>query len=469
MEGPSGKGMGMKMGKVKKLLALGVMCSLFLGGCGSAKAPSNESAPTSPGSAAESKAGDASTADKGEKVTLRVAWWGTSTRDKLYYEINDMFMKEHPNVEIVTESPGWNDYWVAQSTAYASGSAADVVQFQSNQIGEYCSKNVLAPLDEYVESGAINLDNWNQGFVDTGRYNDNLYMISLGLTAQALYVNETYLKELGMELWEEEEDITWDELAEYLKEVQSKLGEDTYAGLDIYTNNDLVWVWIRQNAEEGYEWLDKDGNFAPSEETLKSWYAYSDGLRKDGVFPKVEWTQEWNSKAWEEGPLVNRKILFYFANANQYKIFQNSMEDKLAIRKVPVGNNGKHGDLLITSSFGISETSKNKDLAAEYINFFVNNEEAQKAFNMELGVPASLTIQDLLAPAADPSDIAATKYLNMVSEVAPPFVAKAPGVWAIQNEIISTAEMVAVGNMKPEDAAKHIKDVATEMIAENAQ
>lgn len=327
---------------------------------------------------------------------------------------------------------------------------------------------MLAPLDDYVASGTINLDNWNEGFVDTGRYNDNLYMVSLGMTAQALYVNETFLNELGMELWPEEEDITWDEFADYLNEVQSKLEADTYAGLDIYTNNDLVWVWIRENCEEGYEWLDKDGNFAPSEETLASWYEYSNNLRKSGAFANVEWTQEWNSKAWEEGPLVNRKVLFYFANANQYKTYQNSMEDTLAIRKVPVGNNGKHGDLLITSAFAISETSKNKDLAAEYINFFVNNEEAQKIFNMELGVPASMTIQELLEPDADPSDVAATKYLNMISEEAPPFIAKAPGVWAIQNEISSVAEQVAVGNLTPADAAKHIKEIANEMIAENS-
>ena len=82
------------------------------------------------------------------------------------------------------------------------------------------------------DSGTINLDNWNEGFVDTGRYNDNLYMVSLGMTAQALYVNETFLNELGMELWPEEEDITWDEFADYLNEVQSKLEADTYAGLD---------------------------------------------------------------------------------------------------------------------------------------------------------------------------------------------------------------------------------------------
>lgn len=460
------------MGKSKKLLALGIVCSLLLGGCGGTSQETSKPAGESQTAAvAESEVASEQTAqkeDSGEKKTLRVAWWGTTTRDQLYYKINDLFMEEHPDVEIVTESPGWNDYWTAQSTAFASGSAADVVQFQSNQIGEYCSKNVLAPLDDYVTSGIINLDNWNEGFVDTGRYNDNLYMVSLGMTAQALYVNETFLNELGMELWDEDEDITWDEFADYLNEVQAKLGQDTYAGLDIYTNNDLVWIWIRENCEEGYEWLDKDGNFAPSEETLASWYEYSDNLRKSGAFANVEWTQEWNSKAWEEGPLVNRKILFYFANANQYKTYQNSMEDKLAIRKVPVGNNGQHGDLLITSAFAISETSQNKELAAEYINFFVNNEEAQKIFNMELGVPASMTIQELLEPSADPSDIAATKYLNMISEEAPPFIAKAPGVWAIQNEISSVAEQVAVGNMTPDDAAKHIKEIANEMIAENA-
>ena len=103
---------------------------------------------------------------------------------------------------------------------------------------------MLTPLDAYVADGTIDLTNWNQGFVDTGKYNDQLYMISLGMTAQALYVNETYLNELGMELWPAEEDITWSEFREYLKEVQEKLPEDTYAALDIYNNNDLVWVWI---------------------------------------------------------------------------------------------------------------------------------------------------------------------------------------------------------------------------------
>ncbi len=463
------------MSRMKKVLALGLACGLLLTACGGKDAPAdNGGGTTAPADsqaettdAAETPAEDKGAVDSGEKQTLRVAWWGSTERDKIYYQINDMFMAEYPNVEIVTESPGWNDYWVAQSTAYASNSA-DVVQFQSNQIGEYCSKGVLTPLQPYVESGAINLEDWNQDLVDTGKYEDQLYMISLGITAQTLYINETFLSELGVELWPADQDITWDEYAQFLQEVQAKLGADTYAGMDIYTNNDLVWVWIRENSTDGQEWLDEDGNFAPGADTLESWYAFSDDMRKAGTFPSVEWTQEWLAKAWEEGALVNRKVVCMFENANKYKIYQNSMEDKLAIRKVPVGNNGKHGDLLITSAFGISESSKQKDLAAEYINFFVNNMEAQKVFNQELGVPASLTVQEELAKTADPSDVAATEYLNMVAAQAPPFVAKAPGVWAIQDEINGTAEMVATGMMSAREGAEHIIGIANEMIAENA-
>lgn len=453
----------MKSGK--KLFKLGfislITLALAVTGCNSGKQAVNTGSETKAEAKTETK-----TQGSGEKTKLRVAWWGNTERDKLYYKINDMFMAENPDVEIITESPGWNDYWVAMATAYASGSAPDVVQFQSNQIGEYVSKGVLAPFEPYIQSGIINIDDWNPGFVDTGRYKDNLYMLTLGMTAQAMYANETLLNEIGMELWPADKNITWNEFEAYLNEVQSKLPDDTYAALDIYNNNDLVWVWMRQN---GTEWVDASGKFAPTEETLEGWYDFSHRMRASGAFPNLEWNQEWYSKAWQEGPLVNRKVAFFFANANQYKLYQNNTEDNIAIRKVPVGNDGAHGDLLITSAYGISEKSQNKELAAKYINFFANNLEAQKVFNMELGVPGSLTVQKALAETADPSDVAATEYLNMISKDAPPFIAKAPGVWAIQNEINSVAEQVGVGAFSPKQAAEHIIKVANDIIEENAQ
>ena len=108
--------------------------------------------------------------------------------------------------------------------------------------------------------------------------------------------------------------------------------------------------------------------------------------------------------------------------------------------------------------------------AKVFINFFVNNEEAQKVFNMELGIPGSSSIQNMIAEnGMDPADQMATDYLNDISEIAPAFVPKAPGVWAIQDEISCTAESIAMGAMTTSDAAQHIVEIANEMIAENAQ
>ncbi len=466
---------GMK--KTLALLVIFCMVVTLFTACGSSKSDKEDAAVTDGASDTEKtddveKADDTEKVDdteSGEKQTLRVTWWGNTERDKLYYKINDLFMKENPNVEIVTESPGWNDYWTAVATSYASRTAPDVVQFQSNQIGEYASKNVLTPLNSYVDSGAINLDNWNMDLVSTGNYNENLYMVTLGITAQTMYVNKTLCDELGIELWGEEEDISWEDFEKFLNDTQKKLPADTYSCADFYTNNDLVWVWVRQNTPAGVEWVDADGKFAPTKETMSSWYSLGDRLRKSGAIAPITKTQEWEQKAWEEGPFVKRNVLFYFANANQIKTYQRATQDEIVLRKVPVAKNAnnEHGDLLITSSFAISETSEQKDLAAKYIDFFVNNEEAQKIFNYELGVPGSLTIQDVLSKTADPSDIMATNYVNLVSQNTLPFKAKEPGVWAIQNEIASVAQQVATDSMTADKAAEYIIGCANDVISEN--
>lgn len=459
------------MKKFRKISALLLVCCMvvsLLTACGSKKDEKNDAADSNSSNAtsAPEKSDDAAS---GEKQTLRVTWWGNTERDKLYFQINDLFMKENPNVEIVTESPGWNDYWTAVSTAYASGTAPDVVQFQSNQIGEYASKNVLTPLNSYVDSGAINLKDWNQDLVSTGNYNNNLYMVTLGITAQTMYVNKTLCDELGLKLWGEDEDISWEDFEKFLNDAQKKLPKDTYSCMDFYTNNDLIWVWVRQHTPAGVEWVGADGKFAPSKETMSGWYSLGNRLRKSGAIAPVTKTQEWEQKAWEEGPFVKRNVLFYFANANQIKTYQGATKDEIVLRKVPIakGADNEHGDLLITSAFGISETSKVKDLAAKYIDFFANNEEAQKVFNQELGVPGSLAIQDMLSKTADPSNVMATNYVNMVAKNTLPFKAKEPGVWAIQNEIASVAQQVATDSMSADKAAEYIIGCANDVISEN--
>ena len=467
------------MRKLKKISALLLVMVLVLStsalmGCGNNEPAAPEPAETADTNGAEEgqadDGGDAPAVEAGvEPVTLRVTWWGNTDRDKLYAAINDLFMAEHPHVTIVTESPGWGDYWPAVATAFASGTAPDVVQFQSSQIGDYTGMNVLTPLDSFVEDGTIVLDNWNMDLVNTGVIDGNLYMVTLGITACALYVNYTLLNELGIEIWDEDEDITWEEFVDFMDMVQEAMGEGGYAIMDFSMNNDLIWIWVRQNTPAGVEWVDANGEFAPSEEALASWFELTYELRSRDAIPPLTLAHEWEQLSWPEGPFANRHVAFHFANANQINHHQGAIDDQIVMRSIPIAPDAynAHGDILITSSFAISETSENKELAAKYINFFVNNLEAQYIFNYELGVPGSLTVQEMLAELEDPGNIMQSNYVNRISANVLPFIPQVPGTWAVVTEIERTADQVAMGMMTPTEAAQFIISIASQIIAEN--
>lgn len=423
--------------------------------------------------AADDTTDDAPPADEAgdgeEPVTLRVTWWGNTTRDLLYQEINELFMAENPHVTIVTESPGWGDYWTAIATAYASGTAPDVVQFQSAQIGEFAAMGVMHPLQEFIDAGILNVDDFEPGLLSTGVFNDELYMITLGVTAVALYVNQTYLDELGIELWPEDADITWDEFEAFMADVQAELPDGAFALQDYSHNNDVIWAYVRQVTPEGVEWVNADGEFAPSLEAMSEWFDKIYRMRSEGIIPDVALAHEHTQMAWEEGPFPNRQTLFLFANANQIGTHQAGTEDEIVFRRIPTNPDfyNLHGDFLITSSFAISETSENKELAAKYIDFFVNTLAAQQIFDFELGIPGSLVIQDALLANASATDIMQTEYVNSVASIFMPFMVKAPGVWAVQDEIAGASQQVGAGAMTPEQAAQMIIDTANDLIRAN--
>ena len=401
-----------------------------------------------------------------EEVTLRVTWWGNTTRDQLYQGIIDLFVEENPHITVVTESPGWGDYWTAITSAFGARTAPDVVQFQSGRIGEFSGLNVLTPLDSFVDSSVINLEDWHSDLVDSGRIGDNLYFISVGTTAQTVFVNETYLNELGFELWPKDQDITWEEFGIFLNNVQQAVPVGSFVLDDIAQNNDLIWIWIRQNTPAGVEWVDVDGNFAPSEEALIHWFTYVNNLRRDGVIAPIDLTHEWEQMAWQEGPFVNRQTLFRFANANQIMSFQNATDDHLAIRKVPIAPEAynAHGDLLISSGFAIPNTSTQQELAAKFIDFFVNTLEGQQIFDFEMGVPGSLAIQDALIPTTAEGNVRQAEYISLVSQNVLPFVPQEPGVSSVVNEMVRVADHVASGMMSPEEAARLIIELAEDLI-----
>ena len=406
-------------------------------------------------------------AERASKTELRVSWWGATGRDEKYLAIIDEYAKRNPDIGLTPEYAGWADYWGKMATLVAAKNLPDVHQYTNNQLGEYYSKGAVISLEPYVASGVIKLNDWNQGMVDSGRINGELVAITLGITAPTMIINMTWAEELGIKIFDFDKNLTWTEFARWLKtEVQPKMPAGTYAFGDYSKDENYWWTWVRQN---NAQWIDGNGRYAVPVGVIEQYYAYMDDLRKAGAAPPLSFTVEDNAKARGDNAFNTRRMLIRPTNANQAKLEQQFMKnknDQVEMRRLPKRDGATtSAEALITSAMTIASNSKFPDESAKFINYFVNDPVAQKIYNGEIGVPGSLTVQEMLKP--NLSKVAAMEidYINMIATGAPPTEPKPAGIWAFDAEIQQMHQLVASGQMTPRQAAEATIDRANRFLA----
>ncbi|MFA6505242.1 MAG: extracellular solute-binding protein [Treponemataceae bacterium] len=401
-------------------------------------------------------------------VEFRVSWWGATGRNEKYLKIMEEYQKRNPSVKLTPEYQGWADYWSKMATLVAARNLPDVHQYTNNQLGEYQSKGAIVSLEPYVKSGVIKLDDWNKAMVDSGRINGELVAITIGITGPAMIFNVSWAEELGIKIPPFDHNWTWNQFAAWLKQdVQPKLPAGAYAFGDYGQAENYFWTWIRQNDAK---WIDANGKYAVPASVLESWYAFMDDLRKSKVSPPLEFTMEDLKKARGENGFNKRRILIYPTNANQAKLEQKFMAnpgDRVELRRLPRREGAATAaECLITSALTISATSKFKDEAAKYIQFFVNDTVAQEIYGGEIGVPGSLTVQKLLRPKLDKVAAQEFDYINLIAGPgSPPTEPKPKGVWAFDAEVQQMNQRVAVGEVTPAQAAQAIIERANKFLS----
>lgn len=401
-------------------------------------------------------------------VEFRVSWWGATGRNEKYLKIIEEYQKLNPKVKITPEYQGWADYWSKMATLVAARNLPDVHQYTNNQLGEYQSKGAVISLEPYVKSGVIKLDDWNKAMVDSGRIKGELTAITIGITGPAMIFNVSWAEELGITIPPFEHDWTWQRFADWLKkDVQPKLPAGSYAFGDYGQAENYFWTWIRQN---NAQWVDSSGKYAVPASVLESWYGFMDDLRKSKVSPPLEFTMEDSKRARGDNGFNRRKILIYPTNANQAKLEQKFManpNDKVELRRLPRKEGASTAaECLITSALAISASSKFKDEAAKYIQYFINDPAAQGIYNGEIGVPGSLTVQKQLKPKLDKVAAQEFDYINLIAGPgAPPTEPKPKGIWAFDAEVQQMNQRVALGEVTPAQAAQAIIERANKFLS----
>jgi multiple sugar transport system substrate-binding protein len=395
-------------------------------------------------------------------VRLRMFWWGSKERAERTDNVNQLYQQKYPGVTILGETLGWTDYWPRLATQTAGRNAPDVIQMDYRYIFEYARRGALLPLDRYVPQ-ALNLGDFSQASIDSGKVDGKIYGVSLGLNSTALIYDQAMLERLGLQ--QPTADMTWSQYADLAVEITTAAKRAGYSGsADGARIEPALEVFLRQRGKALY---DDDGQLGFNESDIGDWYAYWADLRKRGgcASPEVA--------ALEMGEidtslLTLGKAAMVFAHSNQLVAFQALTKGKLGMTMYPSGGSAAKPGAYLKPSMLLSvyARSKQPDAAVKLVDFFVSNVEAGIILGVERGVPASHTVRQAVHPTLDELGKAMADYISFVTDkVGPLPPPPPPGAGEIVLLLRRINEQIGFGRVSIAEGAKQFMGEAKAILA----
>ncbi|GHV89947.1 ABC transporter substrate-binding protein [Spirochaetia bacterium] len=348
---------------------------------------------------------------------LRFAWWGNTTRDERSIKVAQLFMEKNPGVTVETEPTQWDNYWPKLNTQAAAGSLPDIMQQDYQYILQYTERNQLVDMNTYVKNGVIDLSKWDESSLASGRLNGKLIALNLGTNALGLGVDIGALKEAGVTI--NDTTWTWKDFEQAALAVYQKTGKQT-----AIERNQAHMNWEHIVRQFGLPFFAPDHkslgftNSAPARAALKENLDMYLRLRAAGALYDPE-DSFIAGKAMEEEPISQGKAWNGFYWSNQHVGFANAGKKPLEYYMYPTvnGNKAPYGTYLKPSQFiSMLSSSKSQDLAAKFVNFFINDLEANRILLAERGIPVPTDVRADLSPRVDPG----MKYLfDYITKVTP--------------------------------------------------
>jgi multiple sugar transport system substrate-binding protein len=429
----------------KTSLIICAILSLGLSACSSSDVKNNSAA--------------SNTAPSGEKVELRVAWWGGQARHDMMNKLFDLFEQKYPNIKVTREFTTENQYAEKFTTQAAGGNAPDVMQTSSFFQFDFVTRKMMLDLDPLAASGALNTKDFDSIDVGGGKVNDKLYAISLGHNITGVIYNTAMFKKGGLEL--PKNNWTWDDYVSAAKTLQKSLGKDVWATED----EGGVYRGLELYAQQRGKTVFKEKGLGIDKKDLTDWFTFWDNMRKDGLTPPAAIQSEQGDKTQEQSMLARGKVAMISKSSNQLKIYQGSTKDELGLVSYPMDPKGDKKIPLIVASLGISQTSKHPTEAALLINFVVNEPEAAKIFKGEHGPQASKKMQEVIKPLLGAPEEKEYAFVNEMMPTTKPYPAMPVGSTSVQKLLLSSNEAIAFGKKTIEQSVNEFFAQADQILS----
>ncbi|OOC58586.1 ABC transporter substrate-binding protein [Paenibacillus ihbetae] len=325
--------------------------------------------------------GTAKEPDNGSQAgvtTLRFATWDTGDALKIEQDIAKKFEESHPGTKVQVEAyaDGFDQKLAA---GFGAANPPDVMYMWD--FPTYHQS--LEPLDDYASKDKdLNIDDFYQGLFNYGKIGDKLYGIPAGFTTRVVYYNKKLFDEAGIAY--PADGWTWTDFQDIAKRLtdpsKKQYGFGVRAENDTYDLQGLVW-------SNGGSFISEDGTmiegYMNSKETAEAIQMLGDMLKNGTAVLAGGKGQQSGEDIFKAG-----KIAMWESGIWPLESFREAGIDVGTV-EMPAFPGKPVKGVLAESALSIAKDSKHKDLAWEFIKFYVSN-EAIKMRVADLPVRASV-------------------------------------------------------------------------------
>ncbi|WP_299847390.1 extracellular solute-binding protein [uncultured Paracoccus sp.] len=392
---------------------------------------------------------------------MRLFWFGSPGRAERTMAVAKLFEAANPGMTILGEVGG-NDYWSKLTTMLAGGNAPDIFQLEPGRFADYAGRDTMLPLDDYLGS-TIRTDRLQADSLKLGTVNGKVAGMPLSTNAFALLYDTEAFKSAG--LTPPDRNTTWDDFATLCIEMTKAIDKPN--------------VWAMGNAarysyafepfllQRGRKLYLENGQIGFDATDAADWYGYWESLAANGGCVSAD-VQAQDKLQIDSNPMSTGNAVMAIAFSNMIVGYQALQQNPVGITTLPVAEAGGASGLFYRAGlhFGIAKNAADPEMAARFLDFFINDREAGKILGVERGVPLNLDVRAEIAPSLDEVQTLSADYVEGIKDIVGAFPAQVPvGASELEARVYRTiADQVAFGQMTPAEAGQALVDQANAIL-----
>lgn len=441
-------------------------CGSSTGGAGTGTTESGTATgetTTTTASAAQTEVGSSE-----EPITLSIAWWGGPERNEYTQKLLDLYTSKNPNITFQTSPSGWDGYFDKIATQAAAGAMPDIVQMDYLYITTYANNGSIADLKPYIDNGTIDVTNIDPVLYSSGDINGRLAGMVLSSSILSFTYNPDVLTSAGVS--EPTADWTWSDFITACNQIAEKT--DAYGmETNLSDNINMLNYFVRQKGANLFSEDNKSLGYDDDAVFVEFVNIIADLVEAEAM-PNPDQYAAITALGKENFPVVTGGSGFRNDWSNYATIVEKN-NDTLKLITPPMGEDQAKALWVKPGMFfSISETSSDakKQAAAEFIDWFINSEEANDIIMAERGTPVSSEIRAFLTDSGKltPKQVEMFEFVDEAVLVCADAPAPDPaGISEISQTYQTMIYNVLYGNMTAEEAAAAFRTTVNEILERN--